>query len=960
MAKQEQLPSFEETTPVAEELPSFEQTTEMPEVKPFDVGAPMGAAELAVRLPREAFKTATLGVTEPIFGASAAIGGAIEDLISRNDFQGAQDLIDRAKQRYAMDIERQKQVRVQAPYGAIGAETAGMLATLPIGAAAAVEQTAVKTIPQVLKEGAKIGAAFGGAGKAIEMATEAPYRPRELGEALKETGEAAAIGAGMGGVVLPAAGTAVIGGLQAAEGLAASAGVLAKKFGLSNPMLKTVQAITGRPVELQKKFLAAEREIQDLPSVDLVKNVLDRAKELGRSIDKTNADDVNAAQRQLDTLERVFENASKKADSDTQKALSSAQNELKNIKQDLVLQKIPKAAEAVKETKTEIAELSKPKDLSPYESEVTQSVVDLMDMIGQQSEEARALINPEYSMNRSKIEKSIVAEMNKLGIQRTAPARIGVKEQPTTIAILKDKDAKNQLKVLLSDIRQLPQELDGQQVKDIIQKFDRAMNPGEWDPASWNSALGNALKDIRFGIDKDLKASNPDYAEKMLDVSANMDFLNQFKDSFSGKSPIQQVKRAAKNLKLRELLQEMSTKTGRDLLEPLKIEQETLFYSQPRVKEQMLKESPEFQELQRLETMKDLIQANDFNQAVFNSIKDTEQAQKIINLRTDIKNLSNPDFVNNQIVSQAASAELAQKMLKMAEQRRLDFQEKIRKVIQNPLAGQDIRTALRAPMNDEMGKQSTLFVDALASLPEKEFNTFFSEMGLNRPQDVKKMFELLRIREAMDLQKIQGSRRVNMGSLLGNAMAYLMDLKTQPVQAVMGLAGYLTDEFGGAMSQIYLRRVNRLDGLGTYQKIKMASPVPLSPVVERALALTIYDQVRNIQGDELVPVAEDRISGIMQDINNSDLSSIEKAKAMNNLNKLKMIEGKTLKKVMTQGMKPESVGINPVREGLIPKPQNQARPRPVPALEEDKPDDLLKSDLEDYIDTLREPEEEQE
>lgn len=965
MAKQEKLPSFEETTPIAEELPSFEQTSEVPQIKPFDVGASMGAAELAARLPREAIKTATLGIAEPIFGASAAIGGLVQDLIEKNDFQGAQDVIDRAKKTYALDIERQKQVSVQYPYAAMGAETAGMLGTLLIpgvGLAAAGEQAVAKTIPQVVKEGAKIGAAFGGLGKAAEIATEAPYRPRELGEALKETGEAAVLGAGMGGIVLPAVGVATIGTLQAGENLLASTGALAKKFGLSKPMLQIGQTLTGRPVELQKRFLESEREIEKLPSIDVVKNVLDNLKKYAQSIDKTNVDEVKAAQRQFDTLTNVFERAYEKADRDTQKALTSAKDELKNIKQDLMLQKIPKAAEAVKETKMEISELGKPKDLTPYESEVTQSVVDLMDIIGNQSEEARSLIDPSYSMKRSQIEKAIVSQMNNLGIQRTAPAKAVVGEQPTTIAILKDKDAKNQLKVLLEDIRQLPQELDGQQVKDIIQKFDRAMNPREWDPASWNSALGNALKDIRLGIDRDLKYQNKDYAEKMLDVSANMDFLNKFKESFSGKSPIQQVRRAAKDLKLRELLQEMSLKTGRDLLEPLKIEQETQLYAQPRMKEELLKSSPEFQELQRLETMKDLIQANDFEQAVFNSIKDTEQAQKIISLRTDIKNLSNPEAVENQVLSQAASAEQAQQMLKAVEQRRLEFQEKIRKVIQNPVAGQDIRTALRAPMNDEMGKQSILFVEALADLPEKQFNTFFSEMGLNRPQDVKKVFDLLRIKVAMDQVKGRGSARVLLGAETGRMMAALMDLKVPAVLSwLVSYAGAIFDEFGGKIAQQYLRRVNRLDGLGTYEKIKLSSPIPLSPVAEKALALTIYDQVRNIQGDELVPIAEDRVSGVVDDINKSNLSSIEKAKAISSLNKLRMLEGKTLKKVMTQGIKPESVGISPMREGLVPKPQPQSRPRPVPALEEDRPESVQKSDLESYIDSqMRDQEEESE
>lgn len=922
-------PQFNPNQPY-EEIPA-EETPQFDESKEFqDYEEPAAAAQEEspllggmLQTAREAVSGATLGLSEPYFAGTIAIEQTVADLLAKKDFESAQKVIDQAKQYYKADLERQEKFKQESPTISTTAELMGSLA--PGGLAMKVAGAGIqgaKSFGQVLSHAAKTGAAAGVIHQAGQEIAKAPVEPTTTEDQLKRIGTAGAVGA-VAAPVITAGAAGVMAGASAAKSKVAP---YVKKWATSEPGLRVVQMLLGPKVDTQRKFLAMQEEIDKLPDNEAIVSFFETVKDRINEQKETSKLDYDEALGSLKNLERRYDEEIKTAKGGLRERLQTAKDSLSVIVEGLQQDRAIVSQEAQVAKKEIQSQLVDP-SMGPHVQTVETALNEMKVRIKQGSDAARNSIDPSYVMPRSVIVREAKKQLQSLGIR-------GVEGEPLGVTDAR-KSAIEKINRFIKSMEDMPEVLTGEQIKDVIQQIDDEVST--LLPGRFGQKADNAFKGIRKAIDTELKDNNEEYRLLMQPVAEMSAFLEDASSQMPSASSIEaKLRQAPDNPRVGELFSRLKQYTGVDTLEPIYQLQAAKEARAPGRMQALVNSHPAMQELEKIDKLIKFSRTKDFNQAVYASVKDQAIAQQIIQLREEILNLTDPTYVQAQInkaveagqvsVSEAAILE------NMAAQKRDEAVKRAANFVGYRRGEQALGKILRASESPSETTAASQLMDAISSLPEKEFEDLFKLINLSDPKQAQQFFEAVRVRHAMTFPRTQGSRRVNLFGALGAGIG--AQLGSPAISAFFGaFSGAYLDEFGGKVAQAYLRRLNRMGGLPTAKKMSELSPVPLTSTARTALALQVGDMVRDVDSQDMMAVSEEKKAEIYADIKASQLNSVAKAKAVSDLQN-GLISGKTVKALMLEGLSQSSPLIQTTVKLTEPPAQS--------TLQQDKPDVLKK------------------
>jgi hypothetical protein len=925
MENTEKKPSFEELSALESDKPSFEDmlaagelpTEEIPQ-QPQEAGFP--AAEIGLRSVRQAAKGATLGATEPVFGASTGAVDALYRMIQKGEFETAENMLKQYKEAYRQDIERQEQFAQEYPTTAMTAEIAGGM--LPFSPAMKIAGAGLKgaaSIGQLAKQAAIGGAATAAMSEATEQLTKAPYEAKTLAGSAEELAKATAAGAVAGPVL-----TAGMGAVAAAPYLGAKA---VEKMGTSGPVRQAISVLLGPRADIQKKWYQVEKEIRDLSTPEEVAVFIESLKERIATQSAQNTIQLDDAISNMSRLSGRVEQAAETSKSGLKASLMDAKSELATIIQDLQNQKSVMGKEASVATRELKASMADP-SMGPFVERATTALDEMKSIISDQSRAARELIDPDFRYEKSKIIQYAKEALSDLGVQGTGAALTDARVQ-----------AKGKIESLIKRVDEsLPDVINGNQVKDILQQLDDEVDT--LMPGKFGEKAENSIKAIRRNIDVDLKMQNKEYATAMKPVAEMSSFLSTASKELSTPTRIESAYRQAiKNPRVGQIFAKLKDYTGIDVAEPILTLKRAQELRGAGAFEAARMGLPAVEELRQLEEMLRITKEEDFNKVVSSSVKDPQLANKIIGLRSSIKLLSDPTFIKAKIQADIASGTASLQDLAFLEselsQRQIELANRMREFVKFQKGEQGVTKILRQPLNSTETVQATKLIEAIASLPDKEFKDLFEIINLKNPEDFKRVAELLRIDEAMSKPFIAGSRRTQVVKALGAAMGSVLGYEQSgnAYGAAFGaLGGAQLDTIGPKQAKIYFRGLSKITGIPTVPKLEAISPVPFTPELKNLAKLEINSMLQGVDPTQYVYIDPTRSQAVMEDIQKSDLSSIERAKAISDLSKTNTISGKTLQKIMIQG-EPVIKSTKAIGAKLVER-------KPAQELKQDKPDML--------------------
>lgn len=339
-----------------------------------------------------------------------------------------------------------------------------------------------------------------------------------------------------------------------------------------------------------------------------------------------------------------------------------------------------------------------------------------------------------------------------------------------------------------------------------------------------------------------------------------------------------------------------------------------------------LKALPEYQQMKNLQAQRAMIEAQNFNRGVFEAVKDTPTAQAIVSLRAQMKKFSDPEYVQAEIMAATQqgrmSLEQAQVALENLAKEREAASKWMRQIIGDHITKPEDLTMklLRASDNPVEQAQATKIIDAVTQLPTPLFNDLFDSLFIGSPQEAQKMFRSLRVDDAMNKARANGSKGVNMmkaifvgagagasgGAALGSNTAWILG-------AFGAMAGALRDNYGGQVAKQFLRSASKIQGIPTAGKLASAAMVRETAPFKNVMAVHLADMASSTDPDAMYFVAEATKPAVERDIKQSKMSALDRAKALNELNQLGGITGKYVRRIMldtvpavSQPVKPEA------------------------------------------------------
>jgi hypothetical protein len=914
-------PSFEEAL-AAQKEPSFEEMlsaqkdiSDLPVPDTEEGGSalsvfeePFTPVEAGLRSARQAFKGASIGLSEPVFGASAAVTGAVEDLVSGGEIKSAQDVLDTAKARYKQDIERQEKLVAEYPIMSMGQELLGGLAPLsPSVKLAGAGLEAVSSLPALLKQAAITGAATGGVMESAEQIKRAPYEELSIPESAKRLATSAGIGGVVGGV---------IGAAPAAIGKAIT----------SEPSLMKVQTILGPPKQVQRQYMERVKEIESLPSDEAVIKFFDDVRTSLFEQERLTVSKIANATENVAALETRLAARESSAKADQRDRLKIAREELRSIKEDLNREKAIAQRDLDRERQILERDLVDP-EFVPHIGRVQDALESLKEKIFLKSSEAVELLPKEPVFPRDEILRSLARE------RATLTKGAGRAIVPEVIS------AQSLLDGIYREVEQMAPLLSGPEVKGVIKQID--LQVSQMKPGKYAKLADVPLYQARKYIDGVLKGISPEYKQFMEREVAP---VAAFHDEALGllKSPsaiVSETKKSLKEPEIGKVFARLRDETGIDTVETIA---ELADRRQARsLKNWMLEATPEAQEIKRLQSLIDMTRLQNFNSAVFNTVADTESGQAIIGLRRMISMMQNRELQEKEIEALLASGRIE---LSEANALKANLNKELESIgaLVDPMrrdekGAQTLATLLRQASGPVETRQASRLVEAMTQLPEEQFGELFSSINVLKPENFERFAENLRIRRAMDMPRTQGSRRVQlMNSIIGAVADKAGLAKGGPfIKAIGGFLGAYFDEFGGDAAKAYLKAGMALQGIPTVDKFTKAAPIPMGPRLKNYIAGYVGNIAANTDPNELVQVSEQQQAAVAQDIQRSKLSSVEKAKAVNELSKLGMVSGKYLRKIMLEASVKEARA-----EEFEQKIMEELKEKQSETVKQDKPDVL--------------------
>ena len=402
------------------------------------------------------------------------------------------------------------------------------------------------------------------------------------------------------------------------------------------------------------------------------------------------------------------------------------------------------------------------------------------------------------------------------------------------------------------------------QVKRIIQSIDRDIRTFSTpNSAQFSDLAQEKLLQLRRGLDNLIKGS-PEYTEQMQRVSQLTELLINV-GKFLGRDQkiqgkLEGIWRPAQASE-RELLAKLGQATNRDFSSPIEAYSAAKkLGQQPLVLEQMAQQLPEAKELSRAEAQ--------------------------------MARLRRP----------GAEQILAPKEVRAVQQATVGV-ERSRQMFEEARA----KLAELGPFGREMSNYNAIRGAVAGRNPayEESLRALSKASG----QDFVQMVNDLRLAESFSKDFTQGSRNVNFFSILAGGLTAgaTGSLTAGAVLAGLGAGvGKFMDKFGGVATQKVLDKYLQIQGMPTVRKLQTALN-DLPPAVKDYAVSDFVRAVSQVK-QEQIAVDQAQLQVVYQDIKTSDMDSVSKAKALEQLTTAQTIDSDTIKKAML-GIKPPVIPV---------------------------------------------------
>lgn len=345
-----------------------------------------------------------------------------------------------------------------------------------------------------------------------------------------------------------------------------------------------------------------------------------------------------------------------------------------------------------------------------------------------------------------------------------------------------------ELERLQKDLGEVPAQIPELDAKKLIQQIDRSEKV-IYDQGQFTDDVSQAFKKIRRQLDEQLKANNPMYAEAMRPVAEmtglHGDTLPRFGEKTSALSTLNSIANPTREVERTNLIR-MGKQTGRDFETPIREYSEAQGkLKDPGFLSKMREDLPEYKKMLEVERQAE-------------AMKDPRARQAFIDKELKASGLL------DDVEKERAMFDNAQRGL-------LDAEEKMAPVSSiTPLTSENkIKSLMRGNPEEkiELRKQ----FEALSKLSDTDFL---------------KEIENLRVKDAFQGGRINGSRNVNLFKSIGGGLGTVGgDTGSRIGEGIGGAIGGVVDRFGAAIAKKTLDGVIKMGKNPTFQKIK-AMDVP--------------------------------------------------------------------------------------------------------------------------------------
>ena len=433
------------------------------------------------------------------------------------------------------------------------------------GSAAAEALPWVEKVPSLVSSMGK-SAAFGGAIGAAQNPGDTPGVVDPL--QLKDRGKNAMIGTALGGAIPIAAA-----GIGKAVDYAAA------------PIAKKATSIFLGPSDeaIAARYANPER-IKSAPSIETIKDNLDDTLQgLFSAVDHAQVSR-DGAHEALKTIEQNVKDTTKDAGfkfdikgANIREQLRQAQDQLKEAfdsrtqvlaeKAQPPIELAPSVGDAIADVKAKVSKGSKDEsyailDKDPRSYNIRQS--------------AQVLHNMADEMNiqgKETAPKSLSSSQMYAQRQPGQSIRAATGDVATTSPPITDESAavQGKLRKFANIIENTPEKMPAPELKKMIQQIDKSGEAIYGQPG-FDPRVSQAYKGVRASIDNMIKTSNPEYADKMKEVSQNIGLMNhaidRFGDQQSAMIRLKSIGGDTAGLD-RQLLAKLGDATGRDFVTPI-------------------------------------------------------------------------------------------------------------------------------------------------------------------------------------------------------------------------------------------------------------------------------------------------------------------------------------------------------------------------------------------------------
>jgi len=738
---------------------------------PSSLADSINAAKTGVR---SALETITLGASEPMFGAIHSVDKTFQQGIRAlaDKIKGAGgndfDVIEALKNNYLEDVaQRKKDVSEHPTANVIGAIGG---AFVPAGPAAALTEKA----GELVGRGAKVVAdSVPNAGRALSYAgrvTRGAAEGAATGIAL-ETPRRAIENASGYEEQNPTSISDIgkVGAIVGATipGAAPAVKYLAKKSASTGK--KLITTLLGPSEEHIDYYLKNPDAVNNAKSITELKDRVDNITEGLRDAVNNGEMSVAEARAHLRDIEQAT--AQHRANSNLEFNITHTQ----------VKQQLRQASEDLDKALTE-SELSLKDAKPPVElaDEAVQATRDLKDKVIKGSQEATSLIKDGNTVDLFQPYNQIKQIRESLNIAGRGPATPEAQK------------AAGAIENLMKMVGSLPGKLSGKEAKALIKQLDQS-EQAIYNSGEFTGEVSQAYKTLRQGLDAQLKAQNPEYAKAMEAVSANrklMEAAAPFQDRASAISKLNRIAGPTSAVD-RETLSALGKATGRDFESPIASHIEAQGkLKDPRYMQSLEESLPEHASFKSAQRDARLFEGPEAKNEYLNrTLEDSGLPSK--------QSAAESNLAAKQAELDAAKAKL----------------EPFKNI--NPRNSQSTL---------ERGMRATDSAEGQIQLKRQ-----LSDLSKMSDVDFEKELKALRTKEAFTQRNMNGSRNVNLFSIVATAAGSGAAgfAAGGPLGAAIGAGmGAIVDRFGPQIAKSILDGVIKMEGSPTLSKIRALNIPP--------------------------------------------------------------------------------------------------------------------------------------